>query len=278
MKSTNTMKFDIQMFADSAANVDDLDNNNVITNENDESTNTDNADSENTKTIFTDGTNDKDSKKIKTKAFSERLKQEKQKVKEELEKEQTEKLNAMAKSKGFNNWEELENFEKNEKMQQLGIKDSNAFESILNDAIENNPVVKQAKNILREEKEKKIQKTLNESIDKINKMDPSIESIEDLMAADNYDEFYAIVQKGNSLEDAYKIVNFDKLKNQTIDSTNKEAITKLTSKNHLKTITGNKSDDVLVPDEVLRGYKKNIPGITDEEIKKHYKEFLNNKK
>ena len=74
----------------------------------------------------------KDSKKS-TKEYSERLKADRAKIREELEKEHNEKLNRIAKARGFDNWEELEEYSNRQKLEELGVEDTDAFKNYLNE-------------------------------------------------------------------------------------------------------------------------------------------------
>lgn len=278
MKNLKSVDFDIQRFADEAANeTEELKEESVVT---------DNADGEEN-VEFTDGaplkeeTVEEDEEEIKrktTKAFSERLKQEKKVLEQQLEEKKNKELDEIAKSRGFDNWKELQDYDKKEKLQTMGINDPDAFDNVLNDAISNNPIVREAKQILETQKQKEQEEIISHAVTEINKLDPDIKSIQDIIKLENYDEFYGLVTKGYSLPDAYKVVAFDKIAGKKADNAAQNVIRNIDSKGHLKTVAGNKTTEVVIPDEILASYKKNMPEMTDDEIRKHYNSFLNNVK
>lgn len=280
MKNLKSVHFDIQRFADEAAN-ETVEIEEEILKE--EPVATDNANGEED-VQFTDGTtaveepveDEEEVKRKTTKAFSERLKQEKKLLEHQIKEENDKKLEKIAKSRGFDSWQELEEYDKKEKLQTMGINDPEAFNSVLDDAISNNPIVQEAKQILESQKQKEQDTIITEAITEISKIDPEIKSIKDLIALDNYEEFYALVQRGYSLPDAYKVFAFDKITGKKADSAAQNVIRNIDSKGHLKTVAGNKTNEIVIPDEILASYKKNMPDMTDDEIRKHYNSFLNN--
>lgn len=283
--ATNKMKLNIQMFADTADNDSDEEIKNDET-----SVNTENAGSEE-KIEFTDGQPDnsgknsdedpkvkEEEKKITTKAFSERLKREKQKIEQTAEQKRLEEMDKIAIARGFKNWKELDEFTQNERLETLGIKDAGAFNAFVDDAISKNPVVLEAKRIIESQKEREQEAVLNDAINEINKIDSDIKTINDLIQLENYDEFYELIEKGYRLPDAYKIIAFDKLSSKRAASAAQNVITNIDSKGHLKTTTGAKTKEIVVPDEVLASYRKNMPTMTEQEIREHYAKFVGGNK
>lgn len=280
MKNLKSVHFDIQRFADEAANETVGIEEEILK---EDSVATDNANGEED-VQFTDGTtaveepveDEEEVKRKTTKAFSERLKQEKKLLERQLEEKKNKELDEIAKSRGFDNWKELQDYDKKEKLQTMGINDPDAFNNVLNDAISNNPIVQEAKQILESQKQKEQEEIISQAVTEINKLDPDIKSIQDIIKLENYDEFYGLVTKGYSLPDAYKVVAFDKIAGKKADSAAQNVIRNIDSKGHLKTVAGNKTNEIVIPDEILASYKKNMPDMTDDEIRKHYNKFLNN--
>lgn len=258
--NSEKLKFNIQLFSDTADNGSEeysVDVNNAGDNE---------------EIIFTDGAleGDTEDKKITTKAFSERLKREKSRIERELEEKKNEDLNKIAIARGYKTWQDYEQSIQNERLENLGINDSEAFNSYVETLISNNPIVREAKSIIDTNKERENEANLNAAVNEINKLDSDIKSINDLIALENYDEFYALVERGYTLPNAYKIVAFDKLANKKA----MDAIIKTNSKNHLGVTKGVATKDVVVPDEVYTTYKKNNPRMTDEQIREHYGKYV----
>lgn len=280
-EATNKMKLNVQMFADTA---DNDSNEDVVT----DSTlvNADNAGSED-KALFVDGKpsdsgNDEgnvqptknEEKKITTHAFSERLKREKLKIEQDTENKRISEMDKIAVARGFRDWKELDDFTQKESLTTMGIKDAGAFNSYLDDAISKNPIVVEAQRVLNSQKEKEHEAVLSEAITQISKIDSDIKSVNDLIALENYDEFYELVEKGYSLPDAYKIIAFDKIANKKAASAAQNVKTNIDSKGHIIPVAGTKTKEVSVPADIMASYKKNMPNMNEQQIKEHYGKFI----
>lgn len=243
------------------------------------------ADNANGKDVeFTDGAPAQESQpqnnnntQDKTKAFSERLKRERAKMEQEFNSKKQQELDAVAVSRGFKDWKELNDYTKKDALEELGIKDADKFNNFLNSAIAENPVIAEAQRIINAQKEKERNDLLVSAISEINKLDSDIKTVDDLTKIDNYDEFYSLVEKGYSLPDAYKIVAFDKITSNRAAAAAQNVITNNNSKEHFKPLGGGKATDVVVPSDVLESYRKNMPDMTDQEIKAHYSKYLGGK-
>lgn len=118
--------------------------------------------------------------------------------------------------------------------------------------------------------EREFQMRVNEEIKNISMLDPSIKSIEDLTKLDNYPALYEKVSKGMSIEDAYKLVNFDRFIKQAGDKSKQAALNGIGGKSHLTTTQTRGQGAIPVPPDVREIYKALNPGITDAEISAHY--------
>lgn len=272
MKEMKLMPLFIQMFADgeegSAANVTDDVNANADSNIDDTAT----SDvSTNVQDDVQDSEQETKSKKDRTKEYSERLNKEREKMRKELEDEQNKRLDNIAKARGFENWKDLEEASNKEMLEDLGVNDTDAFNKYLNSVIANNPEMLRAKEIIARQEQEENQRKLNDDINEINKLDPSIKTVADLLQHPSYDLILDKVQKGASVLDAYKLVNFDALTNRSTDAAVQHTLNNINNKSHMKTVSGSATDDVVVPDDIYASYRKNLPNWTDEQIKKHYK-------
>lgn len=267
------MDLNIQLFADTAANApEDIDTGDTDNANGEELNFTDGAPTQ------TEGTPVVDEKKITTKAFSKRLKREKQNIIKEFEMKKQQELDDIAVKRGFKNWNDLVEFDKREKLETIGIEDPETFNSLINDAVENNPIVLEAKKIIEVQKEREQKAALDAAINEISAIDPDIKSVNDLIALDNYDEFYSLVEKGYSLPDAYKIFAFDKLTAKKASSAAQTVLNNINSKGHITTVKGGQTKEIVVPDDVLAAYKKNMPNMSEDEIRKHYAKFIGGEK
>lgn len=228
---------------------------------------------------FTDGSATtetvKDTSEIdKTKSFSERLKKERQKIEQEFASKKQAELDQIAVTRGFKDWKELDLYNKKDSIEAMGIKDAEKFDSYINEAIANSPTVVEAKRIIESQKEAEKERLVTEAITEINKLDPEIKSLDDITKMKNYDDFYGLVEKGYSLSDAYKIAAFDKITASKVAGAAQNVITNIDSKSHFKPLTGGAAKDVIVPPEILASYHKNMPNMSEQEIKDHYNKYM----
>ena len=265
------LKFNIQLFAEEAANADA-----------DNATDTDNADGndDGETPVFTDGasnaneTDNEPTVKDNTKAFSERLKKERLKIEQEYAKKKQEDLDKIAVSRGFKDWKELDTYSQKERLEAMGIQRPEDFNAYVEDLVAKSPVLEQARQILERQKQEEQQKMVTEAINEINKYDSDIKSLDDLTKSPYYDAFYGLMDKGYTIADAYKIAAFDKITSMKVNSAKQTVINNIDSKNHFKPIHGAKSKEASVPEEVLATYRKNMPNMSDAEIKEHYNKFV----
>lgn len=272
-KNETALKLNIQRFADTADNdSEEL--------EVDSPVNTEIAGGDE-ELDFVDGsprttttTTDDNDKKISTKAFSERLKREKLKLQKDAEDKKKADLDNIAISKGFKNWKDFEQANRKEKLEKIGIEDEETFTSLIDDAVTNNPIVLEAQRVIEAQREREQKAVLDAAIHEISAIDPDIKSLNDLLALDNYNEFYDLVERGYALPDAYKIISFDKLSNKKAASAAQTVINNVNSKGHITTTKGTQTKEITVPDEILAGYRKNNPDMSEDEIRKHYSKFV----
>ena len=127
---------------------------------------------------------------------------------------------------------------------------------------------------LRQEESRRVfREKMEGEIAQIGKLDPKIKSVEDLTRMPNYEQFRAKVRAGNNFLDAYKLVNMDRLMAQAADLARRQNANNQAGKEHLSATAIHGRGAVSVPKEVAQAYRKLIPGITSEEIQKHYSKF-----
>lgn len=207
----------------------------------------------------------------KTKSFAQRLKEERSKI----EAESQSKLNNIAIARGFNNWKELEEYTEKEKLQSIGVENIEEFKKILNETVENNPIVQQAKEIIERQSIEEGNRILNDQIKEIALIDNEIKTFDDLLKMDNFEEFDILVRERNySLVDAYKIANFDKLSNKIAKQTKQKVYNNINNKGHITTMTGNAGKSITIPNELLQQYIDE--GFTAKEAEEHYAKMHEN--
>lgn len=208
--------------------------------------------------------------KKSTKEYSERLKADREKIRKELEEENNKRLDGIAKSRGFDNWKELEEYSNQEQLQNLGVNDADAFEKYLNNLIDNNPEIVKARAIIAEQQQRDAERQLNEQVAAITKLDSSIKNVNDLINHPSYEKILERVQNGSSLVDAFKLENFEALTGRATDAAVQHTLNNINNKSHVKTTVGGAATDIVVPSDIYAAYKKNLPSWSDEQIKKHY--------
>lgn len=276
METKKIMKLDIQLFADSndpAANEIDTNAGSVETENVIEDVTTESETPVNEQNNDVEIVEESHVKKS-TKDYSDRLKADREKIRKELEEENNKRMDNIAKSRGFDNWKELEEYSNKERLEELGVSDSAAFEKYLNNIIENNPEIVKARAIIAEQKQKEAERQLNEQLIEISKLDNSIKNINDLVAHQSYDRVLDRVTKGSSLIDAFKLENFDALTGRATDAAVQHTLNNINNKSHVKTTAGGSVDDIVVPNDIYATYKRNLPNWSDEQIKQHYAKEL----
>lgn len=154
-----------------------------------------------------------------------------------------------------------------DQMRQAGIDPG-----VLNQMIEQNPVVQQARQMTAKMQQEEGQRYIEGQVSEISKVDPSIKSFADLTKADTFPQFDAMVRRGYSLVDAYKIVNFDRLTGQRAAAAKQQALNSVNGKNHLNPTKGAGSgEDVVVPEETMAMYRSAFPNWTKQQIIEDYK-------
>lgn len=148
----------------------------------------------------------------------------------------------------------------------------------LEQAIAANPTVKRAEEIIRQNEEAKLaqerqvaQARVEAEIQEIHKLDPSINSVRDLVSMPNSKEFYSLVKRGNSFLDAYRLANFDRITAAKAEQARQQALNNARSKDHLRTVGGQRGSGALtVPADEMAMFKAINPGATEAQIQAYY--------
>lgn len=152
------------------------------------------------------------------------------------------------------------------------LQDKGIDPSMIDRMIERNPVVMQAQKVIEHSKMMEAETALQNDLAEITKYDPSIKGIQDLSQLENFPEILDRVQRGASLVDAYKMVNFDNFMQHTNEAARQKAINQMRGKNHLPSqSTGVAQTDeyVEVPAEIMARFK--AEGKTEKQVRDLYK-------
>ena len=115
---------------------------------------------------------------------------------------------------------------------------------------------------------------IDRQIAEIREMDPSITSLNDLPKMANYKQFYELVKRGNTLTDAFRLANFDRLTSRGAEQAKQAALNQVNSKSHLDRTTTRGAGAVTVPADVIAEYKALNPSATNAEIQAHWAKYL----
>lgn len=143
--------------------------------------------------------------------------------------------------------------------------------------VNNLPEVKRAKEA--EERVRKVeeQKYLTESLSEIQKLDPSVKTMEDLEKHKSYSEVYDLVMNhGLDLTKAFKYANADELSARNVAAAKQAAINQAKGKDHLAaTGAGVASDKNLVdvPASTMARLKAFYPTLSEAELKAKYNDL-----
>lgn len=122
----------------------------------------------------------------------------------------------------------------------------------------------------REAREAAARVRLDEQLREISAIDPSVKSLADLAKMPTYPRFYELVQRGNTLTDAFRLANFDALAQRSAAGARQAAVNAARSKEHLEQTKTRGTGAVSVPADVREQYRLFNPDATEAEIQKHY--------
>ena len=196
-----------------------------------------------------------------TKAFAKRLKEETTKAKLEAKEE-------IAKSFGYDSWDDYYNSQTNSKLLDKGL-DPDSVRPVLEDLIKNDPQYIEAMKYKAEKEELEKEIFASNSLKALNEeMGTNFKSVQELGS-----QVIDLWNKGIPLAQAYAAYNYDKIRQNAIKKSNAED----NGKSHLKTLTGGNDKTQtreLSQDElsIFRSF-----GISEDRAKEYLKKQHQNK-
>ena len=157
---------------------------------------------------------------------------------------------------------------------QTMLEDSPAFKE-LRQKQEQKEQEERKKQAVRAENRQKFQMDVQMELAEIQKLDPTVKSLADIIRMDTGKEFARFVQKGGlSYLEAFRLANMDRLMEQRANVAATAAKVASGGKDHLTRTrsVGNPVADV--PQDVKDRYRIFNPQATDEEIERHYRKEL----
>lgn len=161
-----------------------------------------------------------------------------------------------------------------EQMKQNGIDPS-----VIDNLIANSPAVRQAQAATAELNSYRAQQRLDADCKEILALDPSINSVEEIMNDPSMPLMLEKVQAGMSLVDAYKIVNFDRVFASKEAAVKQQTVNQVKGKNHLATgasINVNDTEED-IPADSIEKWKEMFPEKSAKELKALYNKTINNR-
>lgn len=154
-------------------------------------------------------------------------------------------------------------------LQEKGV-DPNVIERY----IANSPEIQQSKRMLAEMQDREAKEQLDKDIQTIMSLDRSYESKEDLMQSEAFQSAVGLCNQlpGLRIQDAYKIVNFEALRDAGVKAAKQAAVNEAKGKDHLKTTpntpAGNGS--VEIPEAEFAKWKRFYPDKSRKELNALY--------
>ena len=162
--------------------------------------------------------------------------------------------------------------------QEKQLKDAGIDPELINKTVQqevqSNPAIQQAQAVLAKQQQDEANRMIEEDIQNIGAIDPTVSSIQDLQAQDNFKDVVAYCNShpGARLSDAYKIINFDRLTNVQKQAAKQAAINQAKSKNHLNKVSGlngaTEGDDI--PSAEFEKWKEWFPEKSAKELRALY--------
>lgn len=148
----------------------------------------------------------------------------------------------------------------------------------LQKVIEQTPAMKQVKQIAQKQEAAAKQQSevaakarVDAEIAEIHKLDPTINEVKDLLKMPTAKEFYALVKKGNSFLDAFRLANYDRLTAAAAEAAKQQAMNNARSKDHLTGASPQRGQGTVpVPADEMAMFRAINPGATDAEIQAYY--------
>lgn len=118
-------------------------------------------------------------------------------------------------------------------------------------------------------------RTVEDEMQKIRTLDPSVNTLEDIVNGENGEAFIRAVREHNmNFYDAFRWANMDKLAAARQEDARREEAARHSGKSHLTATTSRGNGGVSVPAAEMALYKSLMPEATEEEINRHYGRYV----
>ena len=160
------------------------------------------------------------------------------------------------------------------------LKENNIDPALIDNMISNSPVVRQAEAAIAELNTTRAQQQMERDIVEVLKLDPSLNSKEELLSDPNMPQILEKVSTGMNLVDAYKLVNFDRLSSSKTAAARQAAVNQVKGQSHLANGKGITTNDSLedIPSNMVDMFKEQFPGKSMKELKALYNKTLQSRR
>ncbi len=143
---------------------------------------------------------------------------------------------------------------------------------LIDRAVRNNPLMRQAENAIREMNLQRGNEELNRQIAEISTFYPEVKSLEDITKMSTFPEFDSYVKNGMGITEAFKLANFDALMQRGSAASKQAAINAAKGKSHMTPVGGASAPDGLaeIPREELSRWREFFPNATAKELREKY--------
>lgn len=156
---------------------------------------------------------------------------------------------------------------------QKELEDKGISTDLINELINNNPAVQQAKAVIDAQRDREVMEQIDSDIAELSKLDSNIKELKDVPKA--------VINKcmtirGLSLVDAYKMLNYDNYSSEREAAIRQGAINAAKGKNHLQPVNGVSASEegVDIPSEALATWKQAYPDLSMSELRKKYNRVI----
>ena len=177
----------------------------------------------------------------------------------------------------------FEAMEAQERMQaRAQLQENNIDPRMIDNMIANSPAVRQAKAATAELNSYRASRMMDEDFKKVLSLDPTKTSEEDILNDPSYLSVVSYIEThpGTRFDEAYKIINFERLADSRGAAAKQSVINQVKSKNHLSTgasIDVQDSDEE-IPASMVDKYKEAFPEKSMKELKALYNKTLKSRR
>jgi len=160
------------------------------------------------------------------------------------------------------------------------LQQNNIDPSLIDNLVANSPVVRQAEAAMAELTNARAQQEVDRDIIEVLKLDPSLNTKDDIMKDPSFPQVIDKVRAGMSLVDAYKIVNFDRLSSSKTAAARQAVVNQVKGQAHLSNAPGLNAGDSMedIPASMLETFQERFPEKSAKELKALYNQTLKAKK